>query len=84
MSGEAQKYEDPRTGGREVRQPKEPKEYVVRLIQHGGRVHLGIPRGLTKLLSWQRGELVLVSIEGRDLKLARLREVGRKKGERDI
>lgn len=84
MSGEAQKYEDPLTGGRLVTKPKEPKEYVVRLIQHGGRVHLGIPRGLTKQLSWQRGELVLVSIDGRDLKLERLQIVGRKKGERDI
>lgn len=72
---EVEKYQDPRTGGRWVKKPGKPKAYVVRLIQHGARVHLGIPSKLAAQLRWRRGELVLVAIEGSDLKIERLRVV---------
>jgi hypothetical protein len=65
----------PGTGYRWVKKSPRAKGFVVRLIQHGGRVHLGIPRALSRELDLRAGDVVLVDLRGKTLVVERMRVV---------
>jgi hypothetical protein len=74
VSGE-KRLRDPLTGGYWVPKPKRAGGYVVKLISHGARVHLGIPQALAARMKLHAGALVYVDICAGALVIERMRIV---------
>lgn len=79
MPGEEKIFHDPRTGGRWVSKTPRPHAYAIRIIKHGGRLHVGLPRKLTDAIDLQRGDVVLIDLRGKEIVIERLKAVAEKR-----